>query len=83
MHSYFARIPTVTKFDCCTLYDRKNQTNTYDFLRIKRVHALLLFVSFKPTFDDFTLVIDMYHHHHRRRRRHGRNYKKCTFVSLP
>ena len=34
----------------CTLYDRKNRTNSYDFLRIKRVDALLLSVSFKPAF---------------------------------
>ena len=33
-----------------TLYDRKNQTNSYDFLRIKQVHALLLSVSLKPNF---------------------------------
>ena len=43
----------------CTLYDRKNQTNQYDFLRIKRVHALDSSVSFKPAFVDLTLVIDM------------------------
>ena len=43
-----------------TLYDCKNQTNSYDFLQIARVHALLLSVSFKPTYYiDFTLVIDM------------------------
>ena len=36
--------------EVCTLYDRKNQTNSYDFLRIKRVRALLLFVSLKPNF---------------------------------
>jgi hypothetical protein len=42
-----------------TLYDRENRTNSYDFLQIKRVHALLLSVSFKPIFVDFTLVIDM------------------------
>ena len=42
-----------------TSYDRKNQTNSYDFLRITRVHALLLSVSFKPIFVDFTLLIDM------------------------
>ena len=33
-----------------TLYDRKNQTNSYDFLQIKRVHALLLSVFLKPNF---------------------------------
>ena len=43
----------------CTLYDHKNQTNSYDFLRIKRVHALLLSVSFTPIFVDFTPVISM------------------------
>ena len=42
-----------------TLYDRKNRTNSYDFLRIKRVHALLRSVSFKPIFVDFTPLIDM------------------------
>ena len=45
--------------EVCTLYDRKNLTNSYDFLRIIRVHALLLSVSFKPIFVDFTLLIDM------------------------
>ena len=43
----------------CTSYDHKNQINSYDFLRIIRVDALLLSVSFKPIFVDFTLVIDM------------------------
>ena len=43
----------------CTSYDHKNRTNSYDFLRITRVNALLLSVSFKPIFVDFTLVIDM------------------------
>ena len=36
--------------EVCTLYDCKNQTNSYNFLRIKRVHAFLLSVSFKPIF---------------------------------
>ena len=49
----------MASLEVCTLYDRKNQTNSYDFLRIKRVHALLLSVSFKPIFVDSTLVIDM------------------------
>ena len=62
--------------EVCTLYDRKNRTNSYDFLLITRVHDLLLSVSIKPIFDDFTLVIDMYHHH-RRRRRHR---QQCTFI---
>ena len=43
--------------EVCTLYDRKNQTNSYDFLRITRVHALFLSVSFKPNFVEFALVI--------------------------
>ena len=43
----------------CTSYDFKNQTNSYNFLRIKRVDASFLSVSFKPAFVDFTLVIDM------------------------
>ena len=43
----------------CTLYDRKNQTNSYDFLQIKRVHALDSSVSFKPTFVYFTIVFHM------------------------
>ena len=45
--------------EVCTLYDRKNWTNLYNFLRIIRVHALLLSISFKPIFVDFTLLIDM------------------------
>ena len=36
----------------CTLYGRKNRTNSYDFLRITRVNALLLSVYFKPVFVD-------------------------------
>ena len=47
------------KIRCCTLYDHKNQTSSYDFLRIRRVHALDSSVSFKPILIDFTLVIDM------------------------
>ena len=43
----------------CTLYDRKNQTNSYNFLRIKQVHALDSSVSFKPTLVDIALLIDM------------------------
>ena len=43
----------------CTLYDRENQSNSYDFLRIKRVHALLLSVSFKPIFVVIAFIIDM------------------------
>ena len=43
----------------CTLYDDKNRTNSYDFLRITRVHTLFLSVSFKPSFVDIALVIDM------------------------
>ena len=31
-------------------YDCKNQVNSYDFLRIERVHALFLSVSLKPNF---------------------------------
>ena len=34
----------------CTLYDRKNRTNSYDFLQIKGVHTLLQSVSLKPIF---------------------------------
>ena len=45
--------------EVCTLYDRKNRTNSYDFLRIIRVHAFDSSVSFKPIFVDFTLVVDM------------------------
>ena len=45
--------------EVCTLYDRKNQTNSYNFLRIKRVHALDSSVSFKPTSVDFTIVLHM------------------------
>ena len=43
----------------CTLYDRKNRTNSYDFLRIKRVHALDSSVSFTPISVDVAFVIDM------------------------
>ena len=43
----------------CTLYDRKNLTNSYNFLIIKRVNALDSSVSSKPIFIDFTLLIDM------------------------
>ena len=67
----------------CTLHDRKNETNSCDFLRIKQVHALLLFVSSKPIFDDFTLVIDMYHHHHRCRRHRHYFEKIYLHFSLP
>ena len=42
-----------------TLYDRKNQTNLYNFWWVKQVHALLLFISCRPTFAGYTLVIDM------------------------
>ena len=42
-----------------TLYDRKNQTNSYNFLRIKRVHAMDSSVSFKITSVDFDFLIDM------------------------
>ena len=44
---------------CCTLYDRKKQTNSYDFLRITEAHDLLLSVSFKPIFVYSTPLIDM------------------------
>ena len=40
-----------------TLYDCKNQTKSYDFLRTARVHALLLSISFKPIFVDLTPLI--------------------------
>ena len=43
----------------CTLYDHKNQTNPYDFLRIKRVNALDASVSFKLTFVYFAIVLHM------------------------
>ena len=43
--------------EVCTLYDRKNQTNAYDFLQITRVHALLLSVSFKPILVYFSIVL--------------------------
>ena len=44
-----------------TLYiiSLKNRTNLYDFLQITRVYALFLSVSFKSTFADFDLVINM------------------------
>ena len=37
----------------------KNQTISYEFLQIKRVHALFLSVSFKPISVDFAFVFDM------------------------
>jgi hypothetical protein len=49
----------MANLEVCTLYDRKNRTNSYDFLRIKRVNTLFLSVSFKPIFVDFTLLIYM------------------------
>ena len=45
--------------EVCTLYNCKNQTNSYNFLRIKRVHALSLSVSFKPIFVYFAIVLHM------------------------
>ena len=45
--------------EVCTLYDRKNYTNSYNFLQIKQVHALDSSVSFKPTSVDFTIVLHM------------------------
>ena len=45
--------------EVCTLYDCKNQTNSYDFLRTELVHALLLSVSFKPTFVVVDSINDM------------------------
>jgi len=49
----------MANLEVCTSYDHKNWTNSYDFLRIIRVDALLLSVSFKPTFVDFTIVLHM------------------------
>ena len=49
----------MANLEVCTLYDRKNRTNSYNFLRIKRLDALLLSVSLNPIFVDFTLLIDM------------------------
>ena len=46
--------------EVCTLYDCKNQINSYNFLRIKRVHALDPSVSFKPTSVDIHLLIVCY-----------------------
>ena len=43
----------------CTSYHSKKPTNSYNFLRITRVHALLLPISFKPIFVDFALVSDV------------------------
>ena len=68
----------------CTLYDHKNRTNSYNFLQIIQVDALLLFVSFKPICVEFTHVIDMLalsaiHGRHRRY-----FYKKTyVYFSLP
>ena len=45
--------------EVCTLYDLKIKNNSYNLLRIKQVHALLLSVSFKPTFVDVAFVIDL------------------------
>ena len=62
----------------CTLYDRKHQTNSYDSLRIKRVHALESSVSFKPIFILFDSVLYVLallaiHNGHRR---------VCVFIIL-
>ena len=49
----------MAKFDtvlCMTVKIKLFHTISYE---LKRVHALLLSVSFKPIFVDFTLVIDM------------------------
>ena len=43
-----------------TSYDRKNQTNSYNFLQINRIHAFDSSVSCKPIFVDFTLVFNSY-----------------------
>ena len=59
IHSNFTPTQMDTKFGSVYIVRLKNQTNSYDFLRIKRVRALLLSVSFKPIFIDFTLLIDM------------------------
>ena len=50
----------MANFEVCTLYDRKNRNNSYDFLRIKRVHALDSSVSFKRIYVDFTLLFNPY-----------------------
>ena len=49
----------MASLEVCTLYGCKNQTNAYNFLRIERVYALLLSVSFKPTFVYFAIVVHM------------------------
>ena len=49
----------MANLEVCTLYNRKNRIILYDFLQIIRVHSLMLPVSFKPIFVDFTHVIDM------------------------
>ena len=46
-------------FFYCTLYDRKNRTNSYDFLRIKQVHAVDSSVFSQPIFAVIAFIIDM------------------------
>ena len=58
----------------CTLYDRKNQTNSYDSLRIKRVHALESPVSFKPIFILFDSVLYVL--------AHNGHHRVCVFIIL-
>ena len=45
--------------EVCTLCDRKNLTNSYDFIQITQVYALSLSIFFKPIFVDVAIVIDM------------------------
>ena len=45
--------------EVCTLYDCKNRTNSYDFLRITWVYALSLSASFKPIYVVFAILFDM------------------------
>ena len=47
------------KSTCCTLHDRKIWSNSYDFLRITRVYALFLSVSFKPIFVVIAFINNM------------------------
>ena len=49
----------MANLEVCTLYDRKNRTNSYNFLRIKQVNALDSSVSFKSTFVDIAVVINL------------------------
>ena len=64
--------------EVCTLYNRKNWIILYDFLRIIRVHSLLLFVSSEPTyilFGTLLYVLALF-------AIHGRHCRVCDLLFL-